>query len=482
MPRHEPPIPWPELLRMLRSPDPEDRKEGWRKLYHGLRGGRIHMTQQRADKLLSLPPEKDAAVQELIEEAMLLVNAAMGDKAVEEKAEEVISAPFAPPAAEPKVMPQDSLGRWIWLVFLEPSIIAQLTDTRSRDERAVRLIARVLDLFTFPKVMFQDVELGSFSLPVLGTASVDAVCFVGRHCLFFDGPATLADWEWKEARYRFARLDPRQSPSVPWPDPRLHRINEFVGPGIIVPHSAQLEGDQLTDYGLIQRYVAVVNGHPIVVVVCAGCTFVGTYAAAYWAASYLFEKHGAKGLIPHPDRLAWDSSLETVVKVTAQLDPKRVRPPQVRVEPVDVRCDGWAWCLDSFQWERPSPKHAALYYPEGEAPSPASVTEVWLDGKPANLEPDSENRRLLIAACLKARANGPIVSIRGLADDTTIWADGQPRTQQYVRGRLSNLKRYLNRSLELGRGSSDLRLNLEVHAASTEASTRRWMSAPQAEY
>jgi hypothetical protein len=258
-------------------------------------------------------------------------------------------------------------------------------------------------------------------------------------------------------------LDASQSPSVPWPDPRLHRIDEFVGPGVFVPHCAELEGNVLTDYGLIQRYVVVINGHSIVVVVCAGCTFVGTYAAAHWAASDVFKEHGENGLIPRPDKGEWNSPLETLVKVTARLDPERVARPKIRVEPIDVRCDGLAWHMDSFAWERSSPKRAVFYYPASEAPSPATVSEVWLDGHRANLDPGSENRRLLIAACLLARANGQIVSIRSLADDATIWADRGVPSEPYVRNRLGSLRQhYFNRNLELERGKSEFRLNSEV--------------------
>lgn len=479
MPRHQPAIRWHQLLTMLGSDDPDDRRQGWIDLYHGVRGGSIRITKRRVDKLLALPPEKDQSVQEHLDRAMPLVFAAMHETAVQESAKQVVGAPHLPPTAKLKASLGDSLGEWFWEVFLEASIVAYLIDKRTRDYRAVVLIARVLDLFTFPQVAFRETRLGSFALSVEETAKVRAVCFVGRPCLFFR-PETMAGWEWRGARYRFVRLDASESPSVPWPDPRLHRIDEFVGPEVFVPHCAELEGNQLTDYGLIQRYVVVINGHSIVVVVCGGCTFAGTYAAAHWAASDVFQKHGENGLIPRPDKAVWKSPLEALVKVTALLDPDRIRPPQVRVDPIDVRCEGLAWHMDSFGWEKPSPKRAVLYYPEGETPSAANVSDVWLDGHRANLDPDGENRRLLITACLQAKANGRVGSIRSLADDTTIWADGQARNEQQVRVRLTNLKRYFNRSLELGRGSSDFRLNLEVHLVPAAATAGHRMDLSMA--
>jgi hypothetical protein len=233
-------------------------------------------------------------------------------------------------------------------------------------------------------------------------------------------------------------------------------------------HRTELKDGILTDYAIVQKYEVVVSGHTVIVVLCAGATFVGTYAAVHWATCDLLDHHRPGVPIPAPPPPACQKrrgqrGVEVLLKATAKLDPEKIRLPPMQIEVPDLRMDGWEWYQDDFAWDTPTPKHIVLVHPKNQRPTHSNVHAVWLSGQRSQLKSNRDALRLLVALGHCKTRHDRSVPIEALAQDTNIWADGNPRDAKEVAALLRLLnKRHLGRAVSIDWDKGVCKLNADV--------------------
>ena len=265
-----------QILRMLDSGDRQDRREGWKKLYHLLRGGSSRVTKKLIDAVLCrLKEHEDDGVWEdcrrVVGAMFYAMHAAEGK--VQRQLERAVQAKYVEAAPSPRLLAPGSLGEGIYLVSAEPSWLARLVDTVRRDEEAVLLLSGLLSRADFPRLEPMPLERGTFQFAIPQHEAIKAVLLVGRPRLYFASEAAFIVWKMEGSRYEFEPGEDQKDPSQRWPDPRYHAILERGARGRVVHrYAASLDDGVLTDYGIIQKYQVVINEHTVDVLVIAGCT------------------------------------------------------------------------------------------------------------------------------------------------------------------------------------------------------------------
>jgi len=473
------------LFWMLENGDQETRFSAWHRVTSGILGGSIEMNQSLVDRLLDLQEqEKDQKVRDAVHEAIAVAFAAMHKERPAGKPEAKAAPPPPPPPPESlAVAAPDGLGRWIWAPFRRPSVVLRVTDprpARRRDEDAVIEIARLLSRIGHPHTRFHRVELKQFRPKVEELAQMEAICFVGRLNLYFPRPRDLLRWQAEDARFWFGE-DTRPDD---WPvgklHPIYHRVLEGVGPYAEAIEYRAVDTDKdkrRTDYGLVQRYVVQMNSRHILVVLCAGCSALGTLAAARWAADDVFALDPSGGVLSLPPKCTADSRLEALVKVKAETTSPSLTWELAEVELLHLQVGDQVWHPEESKWEAAAPKTITLVYPAEQVPGIHSVREVWLDGRQAHMTDDSENFHLLVAVCQYAAARDGVVRIEDLVNNPAIWNDRphEPvRNAAYVKGRLRRLKSlYFGRALCLGADKDHCRLTAQVRFHAVDRQPQR---------
>jgi hypothetical protein len=485
MPRAETRITFDQILKALDSREADDRTAGWSKLFHLVRGGELAVTRQVREEVFRRVRRHDDdrspesywccrvlaelahATHEANEAIQVELERAVEAKYKEARPAEAASAEAAP---RPTLLLPGSLGMKLFEEFSKPSWLAHLVDVRPRDERAVALAMNLLSRAEFPLLERVEFCRGAFAYTLPRDANVKCVFKVGRPGLFFQSVPAAADWQMKNARYSFPLYGALDYEPKEWPDPAYHRVLESIGPHLPpLEHRTELKDGILTDYAIVQKYEVLVSGHTVVVVLCAGSTFVGSYAAVHWATCDLLDHHQPGVPIPAPRKPAkrkkgWQRGLEVLLKVTAKLDPEKIRLPPMQIEVPDLRMDGWEWYQDDFDWNTPTPKHIVLVHPKNECPTNANVHAVWLDGQRSQLRSNRDALRLLVALCHGKIQHDRSVPIKALAKNKTIWADGTPREAKDVAALLRLLnKRHLGRAISIDWDKGVCKLNANVY-------------------
>lgn len=284
--------------------------------------------------------------------------------------------------------------------------------------------------------------------------------FLGRPNLFFALAEPRARWEMKNARYRFGDA----TAAAAWPNPDFHCIYEPLGAGLPPrPFQTRLVGNQLTDYGLVQRFTAQIDGVAVVVLVIAGATFVGTYAAAYWAAYSMFGDSENTPVIQLPNKVDRKSEFEALIEVQAILNEDETRQPRMRTVLLGLSVASKQWNQDKRKWEKTAPRDVVLVSREAGPPTPQGIEEIWLNGRLARVREQGEIRCLLAAVCLHAQHHTGVNSFDVLLEASAAWTV-EPMTLKRLRGQLRALRqRYLGNALETTDGG--WRLNARVHLA-----------------
>jgi hypothetical protein len=367
-----------------------------------------------------------------------------------------MSKTVEPPAPGQLVL--DGLGGWLWRDFRKTSRVLRVADPERlrRDEDAVIEIARFLPLEYLTE--FTSVDPASGFTPLLADFdAVEALCFVGRLCLY--GEDAVKTWCVTKRTPRFLfGMDFR-------PDglaqgvlhPQYHSVVLNAGEADPEPLYRTTQTDHSrTDYGVIRRYVVDWGGRCRVVIHIAGCSSLGTLGAAHFAACTLC-KHGASGKpLPLPPQVDEQSHLEALVEVTADTRCSELGWRLRKLQLLDLRMDGFVWDEDEYSWQVPTPDVITVVFADAEtrraswtneAERDETKVEILVDGQKVPFRGRSENRRLCIALCILASKQNGQVQLSQLGEDTWIWNDRAPKKTAYVKTRLSNLQRHLGNSL-----------------------------------
>ncbi|MBC8875231.1 MAG: hypothetical protein H8E44_37895 [Planctomycetes bacterium] len=345
------------------------------------------------------------------------------------------------------------LADWFWRPFHNPSLVISAFDPeyRRRDEIAVTDLARHLPKKDFPNAEFRVIPLGYADWgDVLKTdRDIGAVCIIGRLGMF--GLEAVREWDTNKTRLRFPTHDRPQDLCIGELNPDFHRIEETHGPaGNGVAHIAHEDDRERTDFGLIQRYSVWFDTRPTTVVLCAGCSGLGTFGAVQWMIELM------KSPIELPKEVSDDACFEALIEVKADVAPfpRHWQPKPKRL--LNLYLGDHQWSQDTQEWLIRAPfKIRVIYDRDGHADG------VLLDGQPTGPRRDAVIFRLLVKlAELTAAAPGESVKISSLAAMGDIWGS-KPTNETNARRRAGQLRRqYLGRALSIS--ESSLRLDAKV--------------------
>ena len=259
----------------------------------------------------------------------------------------------------------NTLPRWLWNPFSRPSVLLGLSDSnyRRRDDGAVLQLARHLSKRDFAKTTLHPITMQDPQwVPILAHNHPEVICLVGRLGLY--GGQAIRRWGCDKLRFYFPKNTPPKSRQpggkLDW---RYHCINEDCGGAKPEQHHTKQKGRDRTDYGLIQRYTVTDEGRDVVVVTCAGASWVGTLAAAQWAAEIL--PYGAtEKLIPVPRDIRPNSRLEALVKVTT--DPGVHTWALTGIDLCRLIVDDWEWSQSDSAWRTLPGKRVILECRNGD--------------------------------------------------------------------------------------------------------------------
>jgi hypothetical protein len=265
---------------------------------------------------------------------------------------------------------------------------------------------------------------------------LQAIWLVGRIGLF--GREAIEHWILKNARFCFPMHERPDHCPPHGLDPEYNRIREWLGDDQSVDYRASEQNGQRTDFALVQRYpVAYPEGtQPVIVVHCAGSSWLGTLGAAHWAACDLRRPTHLGGTpILCPPNIHDGSCLEALLEVTGDVtDPHLWKPSHVA--PRKLFVDGASWSLKERCWE--SLRVVTLECEDGD---PHRTVRILIDGKKADMNPKKQQFRLLVAVAVLAQGSpGGYIDLAQLAADSWLWQNQPAPTEEELRHKLSTLK------------------------------------------
>ena len=351
------------------------------------------------------------------------------------------------------------LDEWLWAPFRAPSIVFSTGQQGPflRDEKAEFHLGRRLGYETeFEQIKLRD----SRWQELLSKSPYQAVCFIGRLGLYGkDAPGRLmmkrGRLEFPE-QFRPENMAPAELDSVGL----YHCIFEHLGIHHTEKYFTTEEGGKRTDHAVVQRYQRSLNGRDMTVITIAGCTPLGTCAAAFWAAERLFQPIDSTGnCLEVPHGIRDDSVLEALLKVTASEPGSTWRFQEI--VPLRLYVDDHCWSPKSHTWnEVPIEEICLLTRKDGRS--------VFLfNGRSSRLQPNRNYGRLLAAMMQqKIQSSCDVIDVDQLANDTSIWKDKagdvQTTTVRHVYKVLKDLRsQHLRSALTVEQ--ENVRLQASVH-------------------
>jgi hypothetical protein len=442
-----------EIVKLLKSRDRGERMRGWRASHADC--AQNHYELPREDRIFlaqRLREEVDDGVQQFGSRILLELIALARP----------IGIPPESPAPGPSPRPLQFLYQWLWDPFHENSaMFGTASDVYLRDGMALVALARRLGWDEFPRAEIVLVPVGQPRWEeVLHQQGFQAIFLVGRLGLF--GDEAVRSWDFLDSRFFFPKQQRSPGSAPDAFDPEYYCIRERLEDGRIESYPVHdAAKDMRTDFALIQRYPVVYLGVQIVVVLCAGCTSLGTLAAAQWAASHLTRNTHPQGTpIPCPAGLAADSRMEALLEVTADLNHPLWIPSRVELRRLMV--DRATWNPQLRAWESES-----LIEVHCEGGDPQRPVAVVIDGKEERMDPKGQAFQLSVAVCLSAAENQGLVDLAKLLQSPKLWPRGGANEDK-LRDRLSGLKFRHLKMLSIDR---EVRLHATVKIVAVEPVT-----------
>ena len=414
-----------ELLLTLQHDNPKVRHDGWVNLVRAACAQRDIVSQLPDDELADIiMSERDSVVLSCADRVMSIL------------------AMYRSGIARTLTMLQPTcLGGWMWNDFHDQSRVMRVSDPERlrRDEEAVITIARSLSHAEFPDTKFRCIDPDNFAPPLRSVGRRACHLFRGRLCLY--GKEAVENWAEKTgaSRYHFGLQYRPSNLGRGKLDPNYHSI---LCEGRGEPFRTSEQDGKRTDYGIVRRYVVTRNGQQIVVVHIAGCSSLGTQAAAEFAAHTMFCLDMEGGLLPIPEDIDVNSYMEALIEVTADIDRAEFGWNMRDLELLHLRVGDFVWDGEAKQWNRKERTQVTVVFPS-EAAKQNYQTEyhdakILIDGNLVKFQAGSENHRMCVALMMWAAKHGGVISLEKLGQERWIWKDGKTRTVKQVRDRLTN--------------------------------------------
>ncbi len=433
-----------KCLAKIGEANPQVRKEGWDSLRDNFRKNRCSIHRDVFMHLLELSyGEKELSVRSAAFHTILA-----GIPQLVHRLRDGESPAVATPQ-EPSTTPTSGgLGEWLWSPLHQQSLVLQVADRHRlrRDEDAAIELARHLGRSGFPRTHFGRV-IGGFAPVMADLEGTAAICFVGRLSLYGERAVVIWDLPDAKPRYRFGGGFSSERLAKGLLDPEYHAFvqdDERTGETWIRAEDAN---GVRTDYGLVRRYMVSWNGQWFVVIQVAGCSSLGTLAAACFAANTLFQPGRNGGLVPVPPGIKCESRLEAFVRAKADLADSEIGWKIRDCELLEMRVDDYVWDAAAFRW-RLKRREITLEFREGTRPEnyrsqTKPNVEIYLDTRRVKFRKGSENQRLAIELFMLASRQNNQLNLNQLGRQTWIWKDQEAKDANYVRNRLRGRLRHL---------------------------------------
>jgi hypothetical protein len=330
---------------------------------------------------------------------------------------------------------QRALDEWFWEPFRQPSVVVRAFDPyRPRDEDAVIELSAHLSKPVYPHVEHLRIDLENPRWgEVLHPKKVNAICVVGRPGMYgADVLSTVDPPEPKTLDFYYpVQIRPKdlQLGSI---DQRFHQICRRL-PGRIDDerYVSKSDGRERIDYGLVQRYAVTYNTRRVVVVICAGCSTLGTMAAVRWATNL------GEGPIGPIDNVDTYEPCEALLSVKADETKFPANWSLKTIRLLTLTVGNREWVAENNCWCQRAPCEITIARNERKQPQ-----SILFDGQKARLHTGSQPFDLLVAICdLADQAAGNTVLFTDVLKHPLIC----PARQDHVRNRRVNMGRLKNR-------------------------------------
>lgn len=339
-----------------------------------------------------------------------------------------------------------TLDAWFSRLFQKRSALFGITEGNyaRRDEDALVHVAR-----RFPPWMFQNTDVllvpldDDAWLQMLLDRGYETILVMGRLCLFGGKAVDVLHGDHLHLDFPMRNRPPRLKRGQL--HDKYHCIRESCGLEEPCDHRASDLDHVRTDYGMVQVYPIFNGRNWITVVMCAGCSSLGTLAAARWLAYDLGRSQDTTRdmPIPEPQGIKPQSRMEALVRVTAATTTLAWQPSQIEL--LRLYVDDVLWSPDDSQWHNTKAREIKVVVRKGKP------VALFLDGKKAPFLTTSQRFRLAVAVMLGVhKSQDGTIPLDALVRDKGIW-DGRKMPTSTVKQRLHNLNNdVLQRTLIIG--------------------------------
>jgi hypothetical protein len=319
---------------------------------------------------------------------------------------------------------------------------------KRRDAEAVQHVARRLSFKDSPATDFRPLPVGEKGWQEFTTTEpVEAICVVGRLGLL--GQEAVAVLENREARFRFVQQERAKGVLTDTVRQSYH-IHEYVDGRNVNEYRPLDRPGGRTDYGIVQLYRKFVGTRHVTVLLCAGCSSLGTMGAALWLARDLgrpTDTADGRTPIPQPPSLGPHPTMEALVRSVCVPNSRIWRP--AKIDLLGLYVDHYQWSNSEMKWLDIQPHVIELQMQQGKP------TLLKIDGTPAGFQPESQNFRLAVRVVQQAHENNGVVDTVALANDVWIW--GKSIDPSLVKQKLHRFS--LTKLISFGH---EIRLNAQV--------------------
>ena len=416
-----------KIVNLLKSTLSGERRLGWADLHDECLQNHYQLTRNDCIFLAQCIREEDDEGLRLLAIGIFLELIALELNAT--------APPVGAPPEAPSRRPLEYVYQWLWDPFHENSaMFGTASDVYLRDGMALVDLARRLGWEEFPRARIELVPAGQPRWEgLLHRQQFQAIFLVGRLGLF--GDEAILHWGCSSSRFFFPKQQRLPGSAPDAFDPEYYCICERLEDGRIESYRAQHDEvkGKWTDFALIQRYPVEYMGVQIVVVLCAGCSSLGTLAAAQWAASHLTRNAHPDGTpIRCPQGITVNSRLEALLMVIADVDQSLWAPS--RVDLLRLIIDRHTWKPLLSDWGKES--LVELRCENGDPQKPIAMV---IEGTRERMALKGQMFQLAVAVCLSAAENQGLVDRAKLLQSPQLWPNGDA-SEEKLRNRLSGLK------------------------------------------
>ena len=381
-----------DILRRLQSPDRNVRFGAWSDLANELstKGKRLSPKEARSLYKILSEEEDDGVYRFAATEVIgyILSELAKGDQCDEM-----------------------TVDKWFSQHFQHRSALfsTKETDYRTRDALALAYLARRFPEWAYEHTDLQPLPLDDDRLgKLLESRMYETILIVGRPWMFGKYALDIQNTAGADLHFHFPSRKRPENLQRGAISPKYHCIEERFAARDNRTYRTKNQGNTRTDYGLVQVYPKYRDR--LTLVMCGGCSSLGTLGAARWLSCHLRTR-----AIAAPPGIPSDTTMEALVKTTADSTPFGWDDPS-DIELMRLCVGKYVLDFDTGQWDFAERPVILLSIEDG---CPVSLS---FDGEKMKFQQGSESFRLIAYMILEAgKSSDQTVKFETLARNQGIW-------------------------------------------------------------